>query len=266
MVVTAVLAAPSRMGRRWLARAQAERRCEGTPIDPPEERDATEVSEARLVAAAVGRQRPRSCPNAPDMVRRARGTAEAWRATIRRSVHECRETLGTPVMPHGAQDSVGCPRDESRGANRERTRYGCTQIVQVAEVGRTHRASCPPEGCKALWRARALAGRKLEALPDAGHERVEGETVRGIALTIKSTRWFGLWVSARRFSIRRKVLSGFCPSFLYRQGEAGSFGSKVNLSSTIREERRADSASVSTEADRVCLRVTKRASEVDAVR
>jgi hypothetical protein len=53
-------------------------------------------------------------------------------------------------------------------AIRERTRYGCTQIVQVAEVGRTHRASCPPEGRKALWRARALARRKLEALPDAG--------------------------------------------------------------------------------------------------
>jgi hypothetical protein len=148
-------------------------------------------------------------------------SAEASTSVVKHSV---------PRKPHGAQDSVGCPRDESRGANRERTRYGCTQIVQVAEVGRTHRASCPPEGRKALWRARALAGRKLEALPDAGHEPVEGETVRGKALTIKSTRWFGLWVSARRFSIRRKVFSGFCPSCLYRQGEAGSFGSKVNLS------------------------------------
>jgi len=56
--------------------------------------------------------------------------------------------------------------------------------------------------------SRALARRKLEAPPDAGHEWREGETVRGIVLTIKSTRWFGLWVSARRFSIRRKVFSG----------------------------------------------------------
>jgi hypothetical protein len=103
---------------------------------------------------------------------------------------------------------VGCPRGESRVVGRERTRYGYTQIVQVAEVGRTHRASCPPEGRKALWRARALARRKLEAPPDAGHEPREGETVREKALTIKSTCLFGLWVSARRFSIRRKVFSG----------------------------------------------------------
>jgi hypothetical protein len=265
-VVTAVLASRSRWegdGSKGLKPKGAAKALRSIPRN---ERDATEVSEARSVAAAVGRQRPRSCPRAPDMARRARGTAEAWPATIRRSVHECRETLGTPVMPHGAQDSVGRPRDESRGASRERTRYGCTQIVQVAEVGRTHRASCPPEGRKALWRARALAGRKLEALPDAGHEWVEGETVREIALTIKSTRWFGLWVSARRFSIRRKVFSGFCPSCLHRQGEAGSFGSRVNLSPTIRKERKADSASVSTEAGRACPRVTKRTSEVDAIR
>jgi hypothetical protein len=58
---------------------------------------------------------------------------------------------------------------------------------------------------------RVLARGKLEAPPDAGHERRKGETVRGIALTIKSTRWFGLWVSARRFSIRRKMFSGLCP-------------------------------------------------------
>jgi hypothetical protein len=90
---------------------------------------------------------------------------------------------------------------------------------------------------KASWRARALARRKLEAPPDAGHEPREGETVRGKALTIKSTRWFGLWVSARRFSIRRKMFSGFCPYDLHRSCEAGSFGSEVNPSHTIREER-----------------------------
>jgi hypothetical protein len=133
-----------------------------------EEGIATEVSEARSVAAAVGRQRPRSCPNAPDMVRRARGKAEAWPATIRRSVHECRETLGTPESRTEPKTPWGVHAMKVATAIRERTRYGCTQIVQVAEVGRTHRASCPPEGRKALWRARALARRKLEALPDAG--------------------------------------------------------------------------------------------------
>lgn len=81
-------------------------------------------------------------------------TGSACLATIRRSVHECCETLGPPVIPHEAQDFVNrasdsferrwSPRGESRGASRERTKYGCTYIVQVAEVGRTHRASCPP--------------------------------------------------------------------------------------------------------------------------
>jgi hypothetical protein len=75
---------------------------------------------------------------------------------------------------------------------------------------------------------RALAGRKLEAPPDAGHEPRKGETVRGKALTIKSTRLVGLRASARRFSIRRKMFSGFCPHDLHRSCEAGSFGSQVN--------------------------------------
>jgi len=160
---------------------------------------------------------------------------------------------------------VGCPRGESRVVSRERTRYGYTEIVQVAEVGRTHRASCPPGGRKACWSDRALARRKLEASPDAGHERRDGETVRGKALTVKRTRWFGLWVSARTLSTRRKAFSGFRPSCPYGHGEARSFGSKVNLSPSP-QGGMADSASVGTEAGRVCLRVTTRMSEVDAVR
>ena len=55
---------------------------------------------------------------------------------------------------------------------------------------------------------RALAGRKSEARSDAGHGWREGETVCGCAQTIKSSRAVGLWVSARRFSRRRKALSG----------------------------------------------------------
>jgi hypothetical protein len=112
---------------------------------------------------------------------------------------------------------------------------------------------------------KALARRKLEAPPDAEHEPREGESVRGKALTIKSTRGFGLWVSARRFSIRRKAFSGFRPSCPYGQGEVRSFDSQGNLSCTIREERAAESASDGTEAGRACLRVTTRTSEVDTV-
>jgi len=71
--------------------------------------------------------------------------------------------------------------------------------------------------------------------------------VREGALTIKRTRWFGLWVSARRFSIRRKTFSGSCSYCPHRQCERGSFDSQVNLGLVIREEHEAGSASVGQE-------------------
>jgi hypothetical protein len=119
---------------------------------------------------------------------------------IRRSGLGCRETPGPPVVPHGAQTPWGVHAVKAATASRERARYGYTQIVQVADVGRTHRASCPLRGRKASWRARALARRKLEAPPDAGHESREGETVRGRALTRKLealVRLVGLGSQAR---------------------------------------------------------------------
>jgi hypothetical protein len=107
---------------------------------------------------------------------------------IRRSVRECRETLGPPVWPNGAQDSVRSPRVESRGVSRERTRYGCTQIVS----GGRSRSDASRVLLPALRRAKALARRKLETPPDAGLEPVEGETVREKALTVERRRWFRL--------------------------------------------------------------------------
>ena len=71
--------------------------------------------------------------------------------------------------------------------SRERTANGCTSFVRVAEVGWTHRASSASGGRKASWSERALAGRKPEALPDAGHGWREGETVRGQALVLNSS-------------------------------------------------------------------------------
>jgi len=114
-----------------------------------------------------------------------------------------RENARASGQAASSPDSVGRPRGETRGSERRKhTRCGYTQFVRVAEVNRTHRASCPPGGRKSSWRTqdRALAGRKLEAPPDAGHGWREGEPVRGTKQTIKSTRGFGLWVSARRFS------------------------------------------------------------------
>jgi hypothetical protein len=96
-VVTAALAASSR-GRSDTARKSQsyEGDAKATP-GPAEEGEATEVSEARSVAGTVGRKRPRSEP--PRRRHPARGFEARQRvsAAIRRSVLECRETLGTPV-------------------------------------------------------------------------------------------------------------------------------------------------------------------------
>ena len=48
---------------------------------------------------------------------------------------------------------------------------------------------------------------EVRSPPDAGRGWAEGETVRVCAVS-KSLRVHGLWVSARRFSIRRKAFSG----------------------------------------------------------
>ena len=74
--------------------------------------------------------------------------------------------------------------------SRERTRCGCTQVVWVAEVGWTHRASSAPGGRKASWSERALARKKPKALDqlDAGHGWTEGESVREYIAPIRS-RW-----------------------------------------------------------------------------
>jgi hypothetical protein len=143
---------------------------------------------------------------------------------------------------------VGRPRGESRGASRERARYGYTQIVQVAEVGWTHRASCPPGGRKAFWRVRALAGRKLEAPPDAGHEPREGETVRERAQTIKKDALVRLAGFGSQGLDTTEGVSGL--SLVAPLRVATKWGPKARrsiVSGTIREERDTDSASVGSE-------------------
>jgi hypothetical protein len=113
--------------------------------------------------------------------------------------------------------------------SRERTADGCTSFVRVAEVGWTHRASSASGVRKGSWSERALARRKLEALPDAEHEWREGESVRGRALVSNESRSIGLRVKARMFSIRRKALSGCCASDPYGKGVPGSFDLRVNV-------------------------------------
>jgi hypothetical protein len=98
-----------------------------------------------------------------------------------------RETSAPPVMPYGAQDSVGRPRRESGESEPETHEVQSTRkYVWVADIGRTHRASFSPAGRKAWWCRRALAGKKSVAPPDAGRGWTEGETVRVLRTPNKS--------------------------------------------------------------------------------
>jgi len=152
----------------------------------------------RGVRGSIGsRRRGKKTPTLrPTASERKRSGEEATQgsaclATIRRSVHGCREALGPPVIPHGAQDSVGCPRGESRVVSREHTRYGYTQVHSGGRSRSDASRALPAfrsQGLVAENPSRALARRKLEASPDGGHEQRQGETVRGIAFTLKSTR------------------------------------------------------------------------------
>jgi len=90
-----------------------------------------------VAVGTVGRQRPRFMTSGcSHEVSCRRWPAEAVPDVVKRPV--------PPVLPCGAQDSVGRPRCESGERSRERTRCGCTQFVWVAEIGRTHRASSSP--------------------------------------------------------------------------------------------------------------------------
>jgi hypothetical protein len=91
------------------------------------------------------------------------------------------ETSGPPVKSRGAQTLRDAHAVKAAERCRERARCGYTQVVRVADIGWTRRASSAPGGRKASWNERALARRKPEAPPDAGHGWREGETVRGCA-------------------------------------------------------------------------------------
>jgi|SwirhirootsSR1_FD_contig_81_424743_length_2236_multi_9_in_0_out_0_2 hypothetical protein len=59
---------------------------------------------------------------------------------------------------------------------------------------------------------------------------------------------------------------GFPPTLPSRAGDAGPSDSQIKHRGTIREERVTGSASGGKRPVRACLRVTRRASEIDAVR
>jgi hypothetical protein len=79
--------------------------------------------------------------------------------------------------------------------------------------------------------SRALAGRKLEAPPDAGHEPREGETVCGKALIVKNARFAGLRVYSQVFDTTEGVL-GLMPVLPSRVGRRRGPSARRSISAT----------------------------------
>jgi hypothetical protein len=79
-------------------------------------------------------------------------SAEADVDVVKRPIpRSCRAEPKIPWGVHAAQAAA---------ASRERARCGCTQVVWVAEVGWTHRASSAPGGRKTSWRFTEGASRE----------------------------------------------------------------------------------------------------------
>jgi hypothetical protein len=130
-----------------------------------------------------------------------------------------------------------------RGAGARRSYGWQRSIGRIARLLRWEVAR--PRGS-----SRALAGRKLEAPPDAGHEWRDGETVCGHARAIQVSRvHWPRGLKPRGFTIRPKAFSGFCPSCSYQQDEAGSYGSQVKHRASTERERPRASASGGKEAE-----------------
>jgi hypothetical protein len=108
--------------------------------------EATGMSEARSQRAPWEESRPRSLHAGRRVSRFVSGcrSAEAVSGVVK--------TLGPPVKPRRAQTLRGAHAAKVAAASRERTRCGYTQVVRVAEVDRTHRASCSSGGRKISWR------------------------------------------------------------------------------------------------------------------
>jgi hypothetical protein len=125
--------------------------------DSAEEEEATGVSEARLQWAPWEED-----SHALFRTRRVRrkGKGSACPSAVRRSVLGCRETPGSLVSrsePKTPRGRHAVKAAESAGSARG---TGTRNIVQVAEVGRTHRAPCPPGDRKICWWTQQGASQK----------------------------------------------------------------------------------------------------------
>ena len=225
-----------------------------------------------IVSGTVGRQRPRSC--------RPQGREAKWHEatsvkrsrvfeTIRRSERGRRENVHVPRSCHAEPKTPwGVHAAKAAVASWECARCGCTQVVRVAEVGWTHRASSAPGGRKASWRNTEGASQK-EAREHRLTRGTGGEKAKRYAGSrpLPGSRDLGLRVSACRFSIRRKAFSDYRLQDPHGNGSTGSFDPEVKPRGRRSERKASHEQRIERirNPTRACLRVTAGTSEVDAV-
>jgi len=92
---------------------------------------------------------------------------------------ERRETFGSPIMPYGAQDSVGRPHRVS-GESESETHEVWVHAVRLGGRHRSDASRVFHAGSSQglVVARRALARKKFAAPSDAGHGWAEGESVR----------------------------------------------------------------------------------------
>jgi len=155
---------------------------------------------------------------------------------IRRSGLGRRETLGPPVKPRRAQTLRGAHAVKAaeanagnmRGAGARNFRFGWQKSIgRIARLARREVKSLVADA----QASRALARRKLEAPPDAGHGPREGETVRGTSAFIQTFAHgpaSGFRLARSRDDRRR--LRAIARVALTGSAKRESFGSQVNRS------------------------------------
>jgi len=127
VVATAVLAASSRGNGDGSQGSKPKTRREGAPISC-----ARGIRDRGVRGSIARRRRGKTTPTLlSDRTRHGaagRRQAAASPTRIRRSVRECRETLGPPVKPHGAQDSES---ERMRSTRRKSRQEPGTHEVRV---------------------------------------------------------------------------------------------------------------------------------------
>jgi len=92
----------------------------------------------------------------PHEVTHSLRSAEAFSGAVKRPVpRSCRTEPKTPWGVRAAKAAIG---------SRERDEVRVHVVFDwVAEIGRTHRASFPPGGCKVSWRAKGASQEEVRS-------------------------------------------------------------------------------------------------------